>query len=176
MPEATPAEPSPSGTLNPYEVLQVSPGASEEVIRAAYRALARRYHPDVNRSPTAARHMGELNSAYAALIDPVRRAELDAKRKQAAPVRAARPAHPPNRPLAPVSPYHAAPRRPILIVGAVVFAVAVCVIAVTLVAFAMGLVADAIEGVDPTPWQISRAQSVNDGFQAPPAQPVLNHG
>jgi DnaJ domain len=175
MPEATPAEPG-ALSRDPYEVLQVSPGASDEVIRAAYRVLARRYHPDVNQSPTAARRMGDLNSAYAALTDPARRAELDAKQQRTARVRTSRPAHPPRRPLAPIAQYHTAPRRPILIVGTVMFAIAVCVVAVTLIVVTVNLVADAIDGVDPTPWQISRVQSSNDLFGGPPpAQPVLNY-
>jgi DnaJ domain len=64
---------------NPYEILQVSPRASTEVIRAAYRVLARNYHPDVSTSPTAAEHMQQLNAAYNALIDPRRRAQFDAQ-------------------------------------------------------------------------------------------------
>jgi hypothetical protein len=64
---------------DPYETLQVSPHASSDVIRAAYRVLARNYHPDVSTSPTAALRMQELNAAYHALIDPARRAQFDAQ-------------------------------------------------------------------------------------------------
>jgi len=66
--------------LNLYEVLQVSPKASPEVVQAAYRTLARAYHPDVNTSPNAARMMRQLNAAYKVLSDPVRRARYDEQR------------------------------------------------------------------------------------------------
>jgi DnaJ domain len=66
--------------LNLYEVLQVSSKASPEVVQAAYRVLARAYHPDVNMSPNAARMMRQLNAAYTVLSDPERRARYDAQR------------------------------------------------------------------------------------------------
>jgi len=66
------------GTVDLYELLQVSPHASFVVIRAAYRALARDYHPDVNSTPEAATTMGRLNAAYAVLSDPERRARYHA--------------------------------------------------------------------------------------------------
>lgn len=69
---------------DPYRLLQVSPNASDEVIRAAYRALARRSHPDV--SPTGdagGRRMQALNAAYALLSDPARRADYDAQHRRA---------------------------------------------------------------------------------------------
>src|SRR5215216_1733963 len=66
--------------LNLYEVLQVSPKASPEVVQAAYRVLARAYHPDVNDTPHAARMMRQLNAAYRVLGDPERRAKYDAQR------------------------------------------------------------------------------------------------
>lgn len=53
--------------------------ADLEVITAVYRALARRYHPDLNRSPDAARRMAEINEAYQVLRDPQRRARYDAE-------------------------------------------------------------------------------------------------
>src|SRR3954468_15634245 len=66
--------------LNLYEVLQVSNKASPEVVQAAYRVLARVYHPDVNTSPNAARMMRQLNAAYKVLSDPQRRARYDEQR------------------------------------------------------------------------------------------------
>src|SRR5688572_2458478 len=47
-----------------YAVLGLSPGADQAAIRQSYRALARRLHPDVNRSAGAADQMRELNAAY----------------------------------------------------------------------------------------------------------------
>lgn len=60
-----------------YENLKVARNAPTEVIRAAYRILAQKYHPDVNPTQDAARIMQMLNEAWAVLGDPVRRAEHD---------------------------------------------------------------------------------------------------
>ena len=67
---------------NLYEYLQVSPRAESIVIVAAYRALARSYHPDVNQNSNATRAMREINAAYHVLSDPERRARYDAHRAQ----------------------------------------------------------------------------------------------
>jgi DnaJ domain len=85
--------------INLYEVLQVSSNASPEVIQAAYRALARSYHPDVNPSPDAAYQMRQLNAAYSVLSDATRRARYDAVRLR--PMRARGDAQP--RPSAPAA-------------------------------------------------------------------------
>jgi curved DNA-binding protein CbpA len=61
-----------------YEVLQVDRHAEPEVIRAAYRALARRHHPDFG---GGAREMARINDAWAVLGDPARRAAYDAEPK-----------------------------------------------------------------------------------------------
>ena len=54
---------------DPYSVLGVSPSASEDEIKQAYRALAKKYHPDVNNgSPEAERKMKEVNEAYSAVM------------------------------------------------------------------------------------------------------------
>lgn len=60
-----------------YDNLKVSRDAPQEVIRAAYRTLSQKYHPDRNASPDAERIMRLLNQAYAILSDPERRAEHD---------------------------------------------------------------------------------------------------
>ncbi len=54
--------------MNPYEVLGVDPGADEETVKKAYRALVRKYHPDkyVDNplADLAAEKMKEINKAY----------------------------------------------------------------------------------------------------------------
>ena len=63
-----------------YDVLQVAPWCDAEVIHAAYRALARRWHPDLNRGPEAEAQMRQLNAAYQVLSDPQQRASYDRER------------------------------------------------------------------------------------------------
>ncbi len=63
-----------------YALLQVDRRAEKEVIDAAYRRLAAKYHPDVNYAANATEKMKQLNAAYEVLSDPVRRAEYDASR------------------------------------------------------------------------------------------------
>jgi curved DNA-binding protein CbpA len=65
---------------DPYKILQVDPEADPEVIQAAYRRLAQKWHPDVAQSPDAAARMAALNRAWAVLGDPQRRAAFDRER------------------------------------------------------------------------------------------------
>jgi curved DNA-binding protein CbpA len=69
---------------DPYKVLQVDPEAEAEVIEAAYKRLARKYHPDVSRDPGSVERMVGINQAWEMLRDPVRRAAVDRARARAA--------------------------------------------------------------------------------------------
>ena len=61
-----------------YDNLKVSRSAPAEVIRAAYRALSQKYHPDRNpRNSDAARIMTTINTSYEVLSDPAKRQEHD---------------------------------------------------------------------------------------------------
>ncbi len=61
-----------------YDILQVSENASTEVIHMAYKALAKKYHPDANMDdPSATQRFQRLQRAYETLSDPVRRLEYD---------------------------------------------------------------------------------------------------
>jgi DnaJ-class molecular chaperone len=63
--------------LTHYKVLMLAEIADQEIISMVYRKLAQRYHPDVDPSPEAARHMAAINEAYATLRDPVKRHRYD---------------------------------------------------------------------------------------------------
>jgi curved DNA-binding protein CbpA len=69
--------------MDPYKVLQVDPEAEDEVIQAAYRRLAQKYHPDVA-GPDGAARMTSINAAWELLRDPARRAAHDRARRVAA--------------------------------------------------------------------------------------------
>ena len=65
---------------DPYKVLQVDSEAEFEVIEAAYRRLARKYHPDVSPGPESQERMVRINQAWELLRDPVKRAAVDRAR------------------------------------------------------------------------------------------------
>jgi len=61
-----------------YKILEIDGDASEEEIKLAYRRLAKKYHPDLNKSdPKAKEKFIELYDAYNTLIDPERRKIYD---------------------------------------------------------------------------------------------------
>lgn len=89
-----------------YEILGVAADAPDEVIRAAYKAMAQKNHPDKNvGNPRATFVMQEINSAYDVLSDSSRRAAYDDElRRTAAP--------PPRSSYTPQSPAPRAPDTP----------------------------------------------------------------
>ncbi|NLB00200.1 MAG: J domain-containing protein [Methanomicrobiales archaeon] len=60
-----------------YDILGVSPDAAPDEIRAAYRKLAKQYHPDMNPDPDAGERFIAIQQAYETLIDPDARARYD---------------------------------------------------------------------------------------------------
>lgn len=60
-----------------YETLGVSKDASGDEIKKAYRRLARKYHPDINKEPDAEDKFKEINAAYEILSDEKKRAQYD---------------------------------------------------------------------------------------------------
>jgi hypothetical protein len=140
-----------------YAILQVSPDAEREVIDAAYRRLARKYHPDVYTEGDAAERMRQLNEAYEILGDPGKRAEYDRGRHRGAgePGRGQRTASrsaPEQRPTPPQrvqTPDILRRRRRMLLAGLAVFVLAVVVAGATI-----GIVV-ALSGGEETPEVVS---------------------
>lgn len=60
-----------------YDILGLHRSASEEEIKAAFRKLARQYHPDVNKEANAEEKFKEINEAYGVLSDPQKRSQYD---------------------------------------------------------------------------------------------------
>ncbi|MBP7830767.1 MAG: DnaJ domain-containing protein [Kiritimatiellae bacterium] len=60
-----------------YSVLGVERTASEQEIKKAYRKLAQKYHPDVNKDPAAESRFKQINEAYEVLGDPDKRKKYD---------------------------------------------------------------------------------------------------
>jgi molecular chaperone DnaJ len=60
-----------------YEVLGITRSASADEVKSAFRSLARKYHPDVNKEADAEEKFKEINEAYGVLSDPEKRAAYD---------------------------------------------------------------------------------------------------
>jgi curved DNA-binding protein len=60
-----------------YDTLELKDNASEAEIKKAYRKLARKYHPDVNKDPKAEEKFKEINAAYEILSDKEKKAQYD---------------------------------------------------------------------------------------------------
>jgi len=60
-----------------YETLEINDSAAPDEIKKAYRKLARKYHPDVNKDKDAEEKFKEINAAYEVLSDPQKKAQYD---------------------------------------------------------------------------------------------------
>jgi curved DNA-binding protein CbpA len=103
-------------TPDPYKTLQVDPEAEDEVIVAAYRRLAMKYHPDRGGGAESAARMAALNAAWERIGEPAARAAYDRERNVAAAMARARPTAPEaetaSRPAGSAAPTGAASPRP----------------------------------------------------------------
>ena len=66
-----------------YKVLGLEPGADDKAVKAAYRKLARKYHPDVSKEKDAENQFKEVAEAYEVLKSAEKRAEYDELRQNA---------------------------------------------------------------------------------------------
>ena len=60
-----------------YALLEVSPEATQEEIKKAYYAAAKKYHPDIYHAPDSQQRFQKINAAYEILKDPLQRAKYD---------------------------------------------------------------------------------------------------
>jgi curved DNA-binding protein CbpA len=77
------------GQVDHYAELGVPRDASSEEIRRAYRQVARRHHPDVNRDPGGPERFAAAARAYEILSDPAARARYDNRLPRPVPIRRA---------------------------------------------------------------------------------------
>ncbi|CAK7237744.1 mdj1 protein precursor [Sporothrix eucalyptigena] len=69
--------PNSASQKDPYKILGVDKTATSAQIKKAYYGLAKKFHPDTNKDPTAKDRFGEVQSAYEVLSDPKKREQYD---------------------------------------------------------------------------------------------------
>ena len=67
---------------NPYNILNIKKGASQEDIKKAYRKLAMKFHPDRNDDPASEKKFKEISAAYEILSDSQKRRDYDSGKNQ----------------------------------------------------------------------------------------------
>lgn len=63
---------------NYYQILNISPDAGQAEIKTAYREMAKKFHPDINREQGSEEIFKIIQEAYEVLSDPERRRQYDA--------------------------------------------------------------------------------------------------
>ena len=63
--------------INYYELLNINKNATEEEIKKAYRTMAKKYHPDLNKSKEASKIIISINEAKETLLNEEKRKEYD---------------------------------------------------------------------------------------------------
>ena len=98
-PDATNLDVADPDVANLYALLQLSPGASRNDLRQAFRTLSKLYHPDTTRLPAveAEQAFQRLRQAYAVLSDPEARRRYDAQLGQQVRARSAAAPAPPGQ-------------------------------------------------------------------------------
>ena len=68
---------------DPYQILNIPPTATDEEVKRAYRALAKKYHPDMNPGDQhAAEMMNQINAAYDQIKNPQPRVNLRLRQRE----------------------------------------------------------------------------------------------
>lgn len=67
--------------MNYYEILEITNNASDEVIKASYKALVKKYHPDNVNNLSVSKDISLINEAYEVLSNPIKRREYDERIK-----------------------------------------------------------------------------------------------
>jgi len=161
------------GGIDHYAVLGLNPSADDVVIRAAWKALLRKHHPDTNPDDPSGTRAREINEAFAVLGKPDSRARYDRLRTRGpeiVPLHSAPPPRfrpPPRRRLSPTRLFGTG----LLIAAAVPFAITALLAFPPTGATTRGALLSASSGSPFAHDLISRLDAVARGFAVDPAPP-----